>query len=138
MAATAPHAPPIAARTASETTTTATKMQMTNSVFEYLMSHEGRGSGGSPGADTAPLSPKQACHTAKRSQILTIGPMMRYRTHRLYPRTLGPRELEALRLVEQRPGSRSRELADAMGVSMQRAWQYIGRLEAGRVRRDRA
>jgi hypothetical protein len=38
--------------------------------------------------------------------------------------------------VEQRPGITVAELADTMGVSMQRAWQYVGRLEAGRVRRE--
>jgi predicted DNA-binding protein (UPF0251 family) len=59
---------------------------------------------------------------------------MRRRTHRLYPRTLGPRELEALRPVHQRPGITVAELADAMGVTMQRVWQIVGRLDNGRVR----
>jgi predicted DNA-binding protein (UPF0251 family) len=63
---------------------------------------------------------------------------MRHRTDRLHARTLGPRELEALRLVEQRPGITVGELAETMGVSMQRAWQYVGRLEASRVRRAEA
>lgn len=30
------------------------------------------------------------------------------------------------------------ELADEMGVSLNRAWQYVGRLEAGRLRLQRA
>jgi DNA-binding MarR family transcriptional regulator len=61
---------------------------------------------------------------------------MRQRSDRLYVRSLGPRELEALLLIEHRPGITVAELADAMGVSLQRAWQYIGRLEASRVRRE--
>ena len=40
-----------------------------------------------------------------------------------------PRELEALRIVEQRPGITIAELADKLGVSMQRVWQIVGRLE---------
>jgi uncharacterized membrane protein len=63
---------------------------------------------------------------------------MRRRTDRLYPRTLGPREREALHLVERRPGITVAELAEAMGVSMSRAWQIVGRLEAGRLRLERA
>jgi predicted DNA-binding protein (UPF0251 family) len=58
----------------------------------------------------------------------------RKRSDRLYPRSLGPRESEALRLVNEQPGITVAELADQMGVSLQRAWQYVGRLEAGRVR----
>lgn len=61
---------------------------------------------------------------------------MRRRTDRLYLRSLGPRELEALRIVEQRPGITIAELADELGVTMQRVWQIVGRLEAGRVRRE--
>lgn len=61
----------------------------------------------------------------------------RSRTDRLYPRTLGPREREALRLVEQRPGLTVADLADALGVSMTRAWQILGRLELAQVRRER-
>jgi hypothetical protein len=38
---------------------------------------------------------------------------MRRRTDRLYIRTLGPRELEALDLIEQRPGITVTELAEA-------------------------
>jgi hypothetical protein len=63
---------------------------------------------------------------------------VRRRTDRLYPRTPCPRELEALRVVEQRPRITVAQLADEMGVTMQRAWQYVGRLEAGRVRLDRS
>ena len=61
---------------------------------------------------------------------------MRRRTDRLHARTLGPRELEALDLIEQRPGISVAELAEEMDVSMQRAWQYVGRLELSRVRRE--
>jgi predicted DNA-binding protein (UPF0251 family) len=63
---------------------------------------------------------------------------VRRRTDRLHRRSLGPRELEALRLIEERPGITVAEVADQMDVSMQRAWQYVGRLEASRVRRDGA
>jgi len=41
-------------------------------------------------------------------------------------------------MIEQRPGITAAELAEAMGVTRSRAWQYIRRLEAGRVRRARA
>jgi hypothetical protein len=60
----------------------------------------------------------------------------RRRSDRLSVRSLAPRELEALDLIEQRPGVTVAELAGAMGVSMQRAWQYVGRLELGRVVRE--
>jgi hypothetical protein len=50
---------------------------------------------------------------AARNRRLT-----RRRTDRLYPRTFGPREQEALRLVEQRPGITVAELADELGVTM--------------------
>jgi Winged helix-turn-helix DNA-binding len=56
---------------------------------------------------------------------------MRMRTDRLHVRSLGPRELDALGLIEQRPGIPVAELAEAMGMSMARAWQYVGRLELG-------
>ena len=63
---------------------------------------------------------------------------MRKRTDQLCARSLGPRELEALALIERRPGITGvAELAEAMGVSMQRAWQIVGRLEIGRVRGER-
>jgi hypothetical protein len=62
---------------------------------------------------------------------------MRRRTDRLYVTTLGPREREALALIEQQPGLTIAELADALGVGMTRAWQIVGRLEVGRVRRER-
>jgi DNA-binding MarR family transcriptional regulator len=61
---------------------------------------------------------------------------MRRRTDRLYPRPLGPRELDALRLVKQRPGITVAELADELGVTMQRVWQIVGRLGLGRVRSE--
>jgi predicted ArsR family transcriptional regulator len=60
----------------------------------------------------------------------------RRRTDRLHVRTLGPREREALRRVEQRPGITVAELADEMDVTMNRARHYVRRLEAGRVRRE--
>jgi DNA-binding MarR family transcriptional regulator len=62
---------------------------------------------------------------------------MRKRTDGLYSRRLGPRELEALRLIEARPGITVAELAESMGVGTTRMWQLVGRLEAGRVRRER-
>lgn len=62
---------------------------------------------------------------------------MRRPTDRLYARTLGPRELEALRLIEDHPGITVAELADEMGVGMTRVWQIVGRLDNGRVRRER-
>jgi hypothetical protein len=40
-------------------------------------------------------------------------------------------------VIEQRAGITVAELADAMGLSMQRTWQLVGRLELGRVRRER-
>jgi predicted DNA-binding protein (UPF0251 family) len=61
---------------------------------------------------------------------------LRRRTDRLYPRQVGPRELEPLRLVEQRPGITVAELADEMGVTLNRVWQILGRLENGRVRQE--
>jgi DNA-binding MarR family transcriptional regulator len=61
----------------------------------------------------------------------------RRRAGRLYPRTLGPRDLEALRLVQERPGLTTAELAGLLGVSRNRAAQIVRRLEAGRVRRER-
>ena len=61
---------------------------------------------------------------------------MRRRTDRLFVRTLGPREREAVRLIERQPGLTIAELADALGVGMKRAWQIVGRLEIGRVRRE--
>jgi hypothetical protein len=39
--------------------------------------------------------------------------------------------------VEQRPGITVAELADEMGVTLNRAWQYVGWLELGRVRAER-
>jgi Winged helix-turn-helix DNA-binding len=73
---------------------------------------------------------------SSRWNRLRHGLAMRERTDQLYVRTLGSRELEALDLIEQRPGISVVELADAIGVSLQRAWQYVGRLEASRVRRE--
>ena len=49
---------------------------------------------------------------------------------------LGPRESDALRLVEERPGITVSELAYALNLSMTRARQLVARLEGGRVRRE--
>jgi DNA-binding CsgD family transcriptional regulator len=64
-------------------------------------------------------------------------PSKRRRSDRLYPRTLGPRELEALRLIEQGPGITVAELADTLGVGMSRVWQIVGWLDSSRVRLER-
>jgi hypothetical protein len=56
---------------------------------------------------------------------------MRKRTDRLYVRTLGPREREALALVEQRPGIIVAELADALGVSVRRLGQISAASNSG-------
>jgi DNA-binding MarR family transcriptional regulator len=61
---------------------------------------------------------------------------VRRRTDRPYLRQFGPRELEALRLVEQHPGITVEELADELGVTMNRMWQIVRRLEAGRIHRE--
>lgn len=63
-------------------------------------------------------------------------PHARCRTDRLYPRSLGPREQAALRLVHERPGITVEQLADALGVGMKRAWQYVERLEIHGVWRE--
>jgi DNA-binding MarR family transcriptional regulator len=62
---------------------------------------------------------------------------MRKRTDHLYLRSLGPREREALGLIDERPGISVAELADALGVGTTRVWQIVGRLEERRVRRER-
>lgn len=54
----------------------------------------------------------------------------------LYATTLGPREREALRVIEARPGMTISELAEAMGVGVERARQYATSLERPRVRRE--
>jgi hypothetical protein len=54
---------------------------------------------------------------------------MRKRTDRLFVRSLGPRELEALGLIGARPGITVAELADAPGVSLGRAWQIVARAD---------
>lgn len=66
------------------------------------------------------------------------GSARRKRTDRLYVRSVGPREREALRIIEQRPGITPAQLADEMGVGLKRIWQIVGRLEYDRgVRRER-
>lgn len=47
-----------------------------------------------------------------------------------------PPELEALRLIERLPGITVAELADTMGVAMQRAGGTSGGLNSGAVRRE--
>ena len=63
--------------------------------------------------------------------------MSRRRSHdRRHARPIGPREAEAHRWVEQQPGITIAELADALGVGMNRIWRIVGSLErSGRVRR---
>lgn len=51
-------------------------------------------------------------------------------------RSLGPRERQALALVEQRPEITVAELADALGVTLKRVWGMLARLEANGVRRE--
>jgi DNA-binding MarR family transcriptional regulator len=63
---------------------------------------------------------------------------MRKRTDRLYVRSLGPREREALSLIECRPGITPMDLAQELGVTLQRVWAILGRLEASRVRREQS
>jgi predicted ArsR family transcriptional regulator len=53
------------------------------------------------------------------------------RSDRFFPRSLGPREHEALRLIERRPGITAAELADRLDVTTNRVWQIVRRLEAG-------
>lgn len=61
-------------------------------------------------------------------------PPERRRTDRIYARALGPREREALRLIENRPRITVEELAEAMRIGIKRAWQYLNSLEFGYVR----
>ena len=61
---------------------------------------------------------------------------MRRSTDRVYARSLGSREREALRIVSERPGIQVFELRDALGVGRARIWQILEHLEAGHVRRD--
>ena len=56
--------------------------------------------------------------------------------NRLFVRPLGEREAEALRLIEAHPGLTARELADRLGVTTNRVWQIVRRLEQGRVWRQ--
>ena len=61
---------------------------------------------------------------------------MRRSTDRLFPRSLGERETEALKIVSERPGIQVFELREALGVGRARIWQIVEHLEAGVVRRD--
>jgi DNA-binding CsgD family transcriptional regulator len=63
-------------------------------------------------------------------------PPERRRTDRIYARTLSPRELEALQLIEGHPGITVEELAETMGVGIKRVWQYLNSLEFGYVPLD--
>jgi DNA-binding MarR family transcriptional regulator len=62
---------------------------------------------------------------------------MPHEPNRLFVRPLGEREAEALALIERHPGITARELAAQLGVTTNRVWQIVRRLEAGRVRRER-
>jgi hypothetical protein len=62
----------------------------------------------------------------------------RKRTDRLYPRSLRPREREAAHVIEQHPGITVAELADELGVTVNRLWGRLGRLELNGVRRERS
>lgn len=66
--------------------------------------------------------------------------MSRSRSDRLYPpATIGPREHEAVELVQARPGLTVGEMAAALGVSLSRADQIVTRLESlGRLQRQAA
>jgi DNA-binding IclR family transcriptional regulator len=59
----------------------------------------------------------------------------RHGADRTYPGTtsLGPREAEALGLIQAQPGITVAELHDALGVGRARVWQIVNRLQAGRV-----
>lgn len=54
---------------------------------------------------------------------------VRAQTDQLWPTPLGPRELEALQLIEQRPGITVGELRDALGITRGRVWQIVYRLQ---------
>jgi predicted transcriptional regulator len=64
-------------------------------------------------------------------------PPERRRSDRICARTLGPRELGALRLLEQNAGITIEELAEIMGVGISRVWQYLDSLRFGSVRLER-
>jgi predicted DNA-binding protein (UPF0251 family) len=50
-------------------------------------------------------------------------------TDPLWATALGPRELEALRLIEARPGTTIKELRVALGITRGRVWQIVHQLE---------
>jgi molybdenum-dependent DNA-binding transcriptional regulator ModE len=56
---------------------------------------------------------------------------------RLFAARPGPREREALAVIEAEPGMTVEQLAERMGVSYGRAWQIVARLERSHVRRAR-
>jgi DNA-binding MarR family transcriptional regulator len=59
---------------------------------------------------------------------------MRRSSDRLYTMAgLTPREREARRLVEERPGITVAELREALGVGRARIWQIVNALERGCV-----
>lgn len=63
---------------------------------------------------------------------------MRRRTDRLYLRSLGPREREALVIIEACEGITIAELAETLGVGMSRVWVIVSHLELNGVRRSGA
>jgi DNA-binding CsgD family transcriptional regulator len=58
-------------------------------------------------------------------------------TDRIYARTLSPRELVALQLIVENAGITVGELAETMGVGINRVWQYLNSLQFGHVRLER-
>jgi uncharacterized membrane protein len=63
---------------------------------------------------------------------------VRRATDRLSVRSLGPREREAVEIIEARPGITIAELRATLGVSASRVWQILERVEQGRVHRQAA
>jgi len=58
---------------------------------------------------------------------------MSKRTDRLYMRSLGPREREALAIIKAHEGITIAELAETLDVSMKRVWAIVTRLELNGV-----
>jgi hypothetical protein len=61
---------------------------------------------------------------------------VRRSTDRLYARTLGPREREAVEWIAANPGATVAELQAALGVGRKRVWQYVTKLEQSYVLRQ--
>lgn len=70
-----------------------------------------------------------------RAKLAAMTPAPPARSERLYPVVRGPRQREALRLIEDMPGLTSAGLATALGVPVSRARCIVRALEqAGTVR----